>query len=212
MVRRVREELHVYQFATFSGALASVIAVAAALQQALVRRRRQQVVLELRIAVGRLMRIRKWLVAWIASVTQDPQLATHSSGYLSFYAGISHELEQHISEVRSIDAEGSTERLRSDVEDVVRCVLRQWDWAAAMIPPERLISELRHPLGLHAAQRSAGVDLASEERKLVLHLRSVMRRLDDSQAAERIEEVLPLDPDADYDVDAMWGGDVRPFV
>lgn len=200
------------QFATISGALASVVAVVAAVQQVVVRRRRQQVVLELRIAVGRLLRIRKWLVAWIASVSQDPQLATHSSGYLSFYAGVSLELEQHISEVRSIDADGSAERLRADVEEVVRCVLRQWDWAAAMIPRQRLLDELRHPHGLHAVQRSEGIDLAAEERRLVLHLRSIMRRLGDPHSAERIDEVLPLDPNTEYDVDAMWGGDVRPFV
>lgn len=200
------------QFATISGALASVVAVVAAVQQVVVRRRRQYVVLELRIAVGRLMRIRKWLVAWIASVNQDPRLATHSTGYLNFYAGVSHELEQHISHVRSIDAEGATDRLRSDVEEVLRCVLRQWDWAAAMVPRQRLIEELRHPHGLHAAQRSEGVDLAAEERQLILHLRSIMRRLGDPEAAERIEEVLPLDPDAQHDMDAMWGGDVRPFV
>lgn len=204
--------MHVGDFATIVGALASAAALVAIVQQLVARQRRRRTVVQLQIAVGRLLRIRRRLLAWIASVTQDPRLATHSDGYLTFYVGTAHELEQLVSEIRSVDAEGATERLRSDVESAVRAVLRQWDWGATMIPQQRLMDGLRHPHGLHAIQRGEGVNLAAEERNLILLLRSIMRRLGNPHVAESLDEVLPLDPNARYDVDAMWGNDVRPLL
>lgn len=197
-------------FATIVGALASVVALAAAVQQVLVRSRRRNTEDELRQMIFRLLRLRRWLIAWIASVAQNRN-AEASNGHLSFYAGAAQELEQHVAAIRAIDADGAVERLRADVEHAARCIHRQWDWAATMIPAGRLLTDLKHPHGLHAIERSKEIDLASEERQLVLLLRTIMWRLGNADEAEYIDEILPLDPDRHYDVDELWGNDVRPL-
>lgn len=116
-------------FATIAGALASVVAVAAAIQQITARHRRRATVSCLEGEVHRLLRLRRRLHAWLAAVAQDSDLDGHAAGYVAYYAGTSDELERTVAEIRSIHAEGAHERLRSDVELLARQLLRQWDHA-----------------------------------------------------------------------------------
>ena len=198
-------------FATIAGALASVVAVAAAIQQVTARRRRHVTVSNLEREVRRLLRLRQRLHAWLATVAQDTDVNDHCAGYVAYYAGTSDELERTIAEIRSIDAEGAHERLRSDVELLARCLLRQWDNAATHLPSGSLKEGLRHPFGFHAIDRAKHVDTASEEREVVLLLRSIMHRLHRVNHAEVIDLVLPLDPHHVYNLDQMWGAEVRPL-
>ena len=193
------------EFATVAGAVASVVAVAAAIQQVLARRRRNSTLAQLELEVGRLLRMRRWLHAWAASVAQDPSLTEHADGYLSFYAGASDELERTVADIRAIDAEGSVERLRDDVEKAATALLRQWDEASTRLPSQVVELGLRHPFGLHSIDRAREVDVAAEERLLVTLLRSVMHRLERHDDAEGIAHVLPLDPRHEYDLDRLWG-------
>src|SRR5690606_23856804 len=111
---------------------------------------------ELADYVFRLERLRRQLIAWIASVTDASERAG-SAGYLNMYAGITGELEQHIAAVRAIDAEGAVGRLRADVEEALRTLLRQWDWTATLIRTADLLEQLDPPYGLHAVERSRGI-------------------------------------------------------
>lgn len=80
------------------------------------------------------------------------------------------------------------------------------------LPSGALNEGLRHPFGFHAIERTKHVDTAFEERHVVVLLRSIMHRLHRVGYAEVIDLVLPLDPHRLYDIDKMWGAEVRPIL
>ncbi len=143
------------------------------------------------------------------------------SGHMRFCIGLTLELEYKVADIRSLDAHGPTERLRSDLERLV-VVMRQaleiyqtdiWKRYLAVKGEQiEYASDAHEPTVTLETQH---IPLLQELRREaeMLFLTSIYR-LGASKIFASYEVNWPIDrrPGANLDVGPLWGGDVRPLL
>ena len=150
-----------------------------------------------------------------------PEDVKPMSGHMRFCIGLTLELEYKVADIRSLDAHGPTERLRSDLERLV-VVMRQaleiyqtdiWKRYLAVKGEQiEYASDAREPTVTLETQH---IPLLQELRREaeMLFLTSIYR-LGASKIFASYEVNWPIDrrPGANLDIGPLWGGDVRPLL
>lgn len=155
-------------------------------------------------------------VGWAGWAIWPHQLA----GRITYLDGLVDDLERSRAELRAIDANGGTERLRADVErmaDLLR--LAAVTYRAGTIESYREVDGAQMPPGATGREPTPTLGtndvaaFAALRDEFTLVARTVAHRLDDGDRAERYRALWPVQrSECALDIEQLWGSEPRPSL